>query len=65
MKIELWQAQEFDHAHEARALDTLLTALQEQDWDDFCLVCANFFCAGEQIDLMIIKPHAIVVVADR
>jgi len=62
MKIELWQSQEFEHAHEARALQALLTNLREQDWDEFCLVCANFFCAGEQIDLMVIKPRAVVVV---
>jgi len=62
MKIESWQSQEFEYAHEARALQTLLTNLREQDWDEFCLVCVNFFCAGEQIDLMIIKPHAVVVV---
>ncbi|MGB5931490.1 MAG: exonuclease domain-containing protein, partial [Anaerolineae bacterium] len=62
MKLELWQSQEFERAHEARALQSLLANLREQDWDEFCLVCANFFCAGEQIDLMVIKPRAIVVV---
>lgn len=62
MKIELWQSQEFEHAHEAHALQTLLTNVREQDWDDFCLVCASFFCAGEQIDLMVIKPRAVVAV---
>jgi len=62
MTVELWQSQEFEHTHEARALQALLTNLQEQDRDDFRLVCANFFCAGEQIDLMVIKPRAVILV---
>ena len=62
MKMELWQSLEFEHAHEARALEKLLTGLRAEDWDDFCLVCSNFFCGGEQIDLTVIKRHAVVVI---
>lgn len=31
MTVELWQSQEFEHPHEARALQALLTNLREQD----------------------------------
>jgi len=61
MKIELWQSQQSEHAHEARALKRLLTDLLEGARNDFCLVCANFHCGGERIDLMVVKRHTVVV----
>ena len=63
MTVELWMGQEFEHAHEMRALRALLTQLVDHFAEDkeLYLVLANFFCEGEELDLAIIKQRAVVV----
>lgn len=64
MTVELWMGAEFEHAHEMRALRTVLSQMVEHFAadSDLYLVLANFFCEGEEIDLAIVKRRAVVVV---
>ena len=63
MTVELWMGQEFEYAHEMRALRAVLAQMVERfgDEKDLYLLLANFFCEGEEIDLAVIKKRAVIV----
>jgi hypothetical protein len=62
--VELWMGSEFEHAHEMRALRAALAQLVEHfgDAKDLYLLLANFFCEGEEIDLVVVKRNAVIVI---
>ena len=64
MTVELWMGNEFEHAHEMRALRAVLGQMVDQFGDDrdLYLLLANFFCEGEEIDLAVVKRNAVIVI---
>jgi len=62
--VELWMDQEFEHAHEMRALRAVLGQLVEHfgSSKDLYLLLANFMCDGVQIDLAVIKKNGIAAI---
>jgi hypothetical protein len=62
--VELWMGREFEHAHEMRALRTVLAQMVERFGDsrDLYLLLANFYCDGAEVDLAVIKKNAVIVV---
>ena len=64
MPVELWIGQEFEHAHEMRALRVVLNQLVEHYQDTRELICllANFYCNGADIDLAILKERAVILI---
>jgi hypothetical protein len=62
--VELWMGSEFEHAHEMRALRTVLIQMVEHfsDGKDLYLLLANFFCDGADIDLAVIKKNAVIII---
>ena len=63
MTVELWMGAEFEHAHEMRALRTVLGQMVDHFADDkeLYLLLANFFCEGEELDLAVVKKRAVIV----
>lgn len=67
MTVEIWFGQEFETSHERRALDRFLAgfaALVDSQGrpDDFYFILANHYIYGHQIDMTVLKPHAVIVV---
>jgi len=62
--VELWMGSEFEHAHEMRALRTVLVQMVEHlsEAKDLYLLLANFFCDGADIDLAVIKRNAVIII---
>ena len=63
MTVELWLGNEFEHAHEMRALRAILNQMVEHftDSKDLYLLLGNFYCDGADIDLTIIKKNAVII----
>ncbi|MCB0020579.1 MAG: BREX system ATP-binding protein BrxD [Anaerolineales bacterium] len=63
MTVELWLGNEFEHAHEMRALRAISQQLVEHfaDEKELYLLLANFYCEGEEIDLAVVKKRAVIV----
>lgn len=64
MTVELWVGKEFEHAHEMRALRTVLSQMVEHfgDSNELYLLLSNFYCDGADIDLAVIKKNAVIIV---
>jgi len=64
VSIELWLGREYEHTHEMKSLGHFLTRMEQlygQD-DNLYLILANFFCQGEEIDLVVLKRNGIIIV---
>lgn len=64
MTVECWIGQEFEQAHEMRAFRLLLSQLVEHfgEADEFVCLLANFYCNGADIDLVVIKERAVILI---
>ncbi|MEP6716148.1 MAG: nuclease-related domain-containing protein [Terriglobia bacterium] len=64
MPVEFWTGGEFDYSHERKAEDQVVRAFQARFERVVypVIVVFNVFCNGKPLDLLILKPDAILVV---
>ena len=64
MPIELYMSTEFDTSYERDALKVVVSDLYALfgDTTNLCIILANYFIQGRQVDITILKKDAIIVV---
>lgn len=62
--LTIYRGEPFSRTHENEAFDRLAEALLAQwgDADESSALIGNFFCNGAEIDAMLVRPHAIVII---
>jgi len=64
MTIEVWIGKDFDYTYEREALDIFVNNLELRldNTDTLCLVLADYYIDGRQVDLTVLKRDAIITI---
>ena len=65
MGFEVWVGKpEFDHAHEEEAAERITQTLEHLYGrsEEFCFLVLNFHCSGEDLDALVLKKRAILII---